>query len=99
MENGQLLRNLVPIYPRSGHHNSHSHFLGYLLYSKQKHAYLVACRKLDPAQKKSWVSYAGAAHRFDSRVMAQTAQHLIKKGSEVMELYEKEGKLVIRRAV
>lgn len=99
MENGQLLRNLVPIYPHHAHQGNESQFLGYLLYSQQKHAYLVASKKLDPAQKNNWVSYPGVAHRFDNKVMAQTAQKLVKKASEVRELYEKDGKLVIRKAV
>lgn len=99
MENGQLLRNLVPIYPSSGRDHSHSHFLGYLLYSQQKQAYLVASKKLNPAQSNNWVAYAGAAHRFDNKVMAQTAQSLVKKASHVLELYEKEGRLIIRKTV
>ncbi len=97
MENGQLIRNLVPIYPTNGHRDTPSQFLGYLLYSKQKHAFLVACKKLNPGRKNNWVTYAGAAHRFDNKVMAQTAQNLVKKASEVIELYEKDGKLVTRQ--
>lgn len=99
MENGQLLRNLVPIYPHHAHQGNDSQFLGYLLYSQQKQAYLVASKKLDPSQKNNWVAYAGAAHRFDNKVMAQTARNLVKKGSDIMELYEKDGKLVIRKVV
>lgn len=98
MENGQLYRNLVPVYPANNRNHVASHFLGYLLFSKQKQAYLVACKKLDPAQKNNWVAYAGAAHRFDNKVMAQTARSLVGKGSDIVELYEREGKLVIRKA-
>ncbi|MZR62260.1 hypothetical protein [Alcanivorax sp. DP30] len=99
MENGQLLRSLVPIYPTKGRHEASSQFLGYLLYSQQKQAYLAASKKLDPCRKNNWVTYAGAAHRFDSKVMAQTAQNLVKKASEIQELYEKNGKLMIRKVV
>lgn len=99
MENGQLLRSLVPIYPGNDRMPNRHHFLGYLLYSQQKQAYLVASKKLDPSQKNNWVAYAGAAHRFDNKVMAQTARNLVKKGSDIMELYEKDGKLVIHKVV
>ncbi len=100
MEHAQTLRDLVPIYPAShGHRDLHAQFLGYLLYSREKHAFLVASKKLDPARKNNWVAYAGAAHRFDNKVMAQTAQKLVKKGARIMELYEKDGRLMVRQAV